>query len=257
VTSFEVGSKNLFAERKFRANASAFMYIYNDQVFQQIVQIGEADPTTGQAPVTSERQNAANSNLYGLDLDLMYALPLGLQAEGHALFLDARYGDHTLVQDGRIDYAVGNYQVDIKGHWLPRASPYTFNYSLSQLIPTTVGSFNWLIQGQTVGKYYLTVFNGHGNLLPRADGPEPAPGVSTRYDQLKIDASRLTDVVPTYTRFDLGGGWTHPDGRLSVNFYVNNAFNIAYATTIISTPDLNLRFFNPPRTAGVRVRVEW
>jgi outer membrane receptor protein involved in Fe transport len=64
-------------------------------------------------------------------------------------------------------------------------------------------------------------------------------------------------VVPTYTRFDLGAGWTHPDGRLSINGYVNNAFNIAYATTIVSTPDLNLRFFNPPRTAGVRVRVEW
>jgi hypothetical protein len=34
-------------------------------------------------------------------------------------------------------------------------------------------------------------------------------------------------------------------------------FNIAYATTIISTPNLNLRFFNPPRTAGVRVRIDW
>ncbi|HVZ34677.1 MAG TPA: TonB-dependent receptor [Polyangiaceae bacterium] len=257
VTAFEIGSKNLLADRRFRANAAAFMYIYDDQVFQQIVQIGPPDPVSGQAPVTSERQNAANSNIYGLDIDLMYALPLGFEVAGHALLLDARYGNHTLVQDSRIDYNVGNYQVDIKGNWLPRASPYTFNYSLSQLVSTSIGSFNWLVQGQTVGRYYLTVFNGHGNLLPEATGHPPAPGVSAAYDQLKVDASRLTDVQPTYTRFDLSAGWTHPDGRLSIGAFVNNLFNIAYTTTIISTPNLNLRFFNDPRTAGVRVRVEW
>jgi hypothetical protein len=33
--------------------------------------------------------------------------------------------------------------------------------------------------------------------------------------------------------------------------------NIAYSTTTITTPNLNLRFFNPPRTAGIRVRVDW
>jgi hypothetical protein len=46
---------------------------------------------------------------------------------------------------------------------------------------------------------------------------------------------------------------THPDGRLSIDGFVNNVGNIAYPTSIISTPGLNLRFFNPPRTAGVRV----
>jgi outer membrane receptor protein involved in Fe transport len=63
----------------------------------------------------------------------------------------------------------------------------------------------------------------------------------------------VTDEVPTYTRFDLGAGWKHPDGRLSIDGFVNNVGNIAYPTSIISTPGLNLRFFNPPRTAGVRV----
>jgi outer membrane receptor protein involved in Fe transport len=42
-----------------------------------------------------------------------------------------------------------------------------------------------------------------------------------------------------------------------VNAFVNNVFNIAYATSIISGPGLNLRFFNPPRTAGMRFRVTW
>jgi len=67
----------------------------------------------------------------------------------------------------------------------------------------------------------------------------------------------LTDVVDVYTRFDLGLGWKHPDGRISIDGYVNNLANIAYSTSIISNPSLNLRFYNPPRTAGVRFRVDW
>ena len=31
--------------------------------------------------------------------------------------IDARYGDRTLVTDGRLDYDVDDYQVDIEGHW--------------------------------------------------------------------------------------------------------------------------------------------
>ena len=258
VTAFELGSKNELFDRRLRLNASAFLYLYRDQVFQQAVVLAEENVDAGiAAEVVSLRQNAANPNIYGLDLDVVYALPLGFEVGLHALFLDARYSERTLVNDGRIDFGIGTYEVDIDGNWLPRASPYTLNYSLSQLIFTTAGSFNWMMQGQTVGKHYMTVFNGDGNYLPEANGNEPAPGMNAAFDDLQIDASRLTDVVPAYTRFDAGLGWTNPDGRVSVNAFVNNVFNIAYATSIISGPGLNLRFFNPPRTAGVRFRVTW
>ncbi|HTV21736.1 MAG TPA: TonB-dependent receptor [Polyangiaceae bacterium] len=256
VTAFELGSKNELFDRRLRLNASAFLYLYRDQVFQQVVQISPANEDAGLAAQNvSLRQNAANPNIYGLDLDLVYALPLGFEVEVHALLLDARYSERTIVNDGRIDFGVGQYEVDINGHWVPRASPYTLNYSLSQLIFSSAGSFNWMVSGQTVGKHYMTVFNGDGKVLPEVNGNVPVNNAA--YDDLLIDASRLTDVVPSYTRVDLGGGWTHPDGRVSVNAFVNNVFNIAYATSIISGPGLNLRFFNPPRTAGVRFRVTW
>ncbi|HTV22271.1 MAG TPA: TonB-dependent receptor, partial [Polyangiaceae bacterium] len=168
----------------------------------------------------------------------------------------------------RIGYDLpdGVYLVDIGGKWLPRASALTINYALSQLIYTPAGSFNWIVDAQTRTKHFMTVFNGEGNYLPSEGAP---PTGSTSYQQLieegepgtscypRCGAARLNDVVPAYTNFNLGAGWTHPEGRLSISAYVNNAFNIAYATSIISTPNLNLRFFNPPRTAGVRVRVEW
>ena len=247
--------------------------MYQDQVFQQIIQISEDtndDPNMSNAQNTSARQNSdATSNIYGLDLDITYALPAGLQVDLHALIMDARFKDNTIVQDGRIGYGLpngGEYLVDIGGKWLPRASPVTLNYALSQMIFTEAGSFNWIVDGQTRTKHYMTVFNGEGDYLPPVS---PPPDGADEYEDLidpgdprascypRCGSARLNDVVPAYTAFNLGAGWTHPDGRISINGYVNNAFNIAYATSIISTPNLNLRFYNPPRTAGIRVRVDW
>jgi iron complex outermembrane receptor protein len=266
VLAFELGSKNQLLGRRLRLNGSAFAYAYKDMVFQTIAAVGDVGtpgmPATENdnqaAPNTAVRQNAKNSTpIYGFDLDAIYALPAGLEAEAHLLLMDAKFKDGTIARDTRIsDVPAENYDVDLGGHWLPRVSPYTFNYTLSQLIFTTAGTFNWVIQGQTRGKQYMSVYNGEGKLLPPANGEMPN---SVTYQRLQLPgfAQRLTDVVPTYTRFDVGVGWKHPDGRISINGFVNNVTNIAYSTSIISTTGLNLRFFNPPRTAGVRFRVDW
>jgi iron complex outermembrane recepter protein len=261
VLSFELGSKNVFFERDLRLNASAFVYRYNDLVFQTIAGVPgggmnvAGDPTAGGN--SAVRQNAPDSTpIYGLDVDATYRLPAGLEAEVHVLLMQAKFTDGTIATDTRIsDTAAENYQVDLGGNWLPRVSPYTVNFTLSQLIFSSAGTFNWVIQGQTRAEHFMTVYNGNGELL------EPAPGemapASAAYRTLVRNPQRLTDVVPTYTRFDLGAGWKHPDGRISINGFVNNVGNIAYSTSIISTPGLNLRFYNPPRTAGVRFRVDW
>jgi iron complex outermembrane receptor protein len=262
VLAFELGSKNVMLDRDLRLNASAFVYRYVDLVFQTIAGIEgggeEATAMAGDGGNTAQRQNAPTATpIYGLDLDVIYRLPAGLEAEVHLLLMQAKFEDGTIARDTRIsDTASENYQVDLGGNWLPRVSPYTVNFSLSQLIFTDAGSFNWVAQGQTRGQHYMTVFNGEGDFMEPAPGETPNT-TSTAYQALLRNPQRLTDVVPTYTRFDLGAGWKHPDGRISINGFVNNVTNIAYSTSIISTPGLNLRFFNPPRTAGVRFRVDW
>jgi iron complex outermembrane receptor protein len=260
VISFEVGSKNMLADRHIRLNASAFWYKYKDQVFQTIVTVTPDNPNEpgDQSSSIAVRQNAATSNVLGLDVDFSYSLPLGLEANIHALLMDARFGDNTIVNDSRIGFDVPQYRVDIGGNQLPRAAPLTLNYSLSQFLPTSVGIFHWLASAQTVSTHYMSVYNGDGKLLPQSDPNAPAPDTQSFRDLNRPNgAARLTDEIPTYTRFDIGGGWKHPDGRLAIEGFVNNVGNIAYATSIISTPGLNLRFYNPPRTAGVRVRVDW
>jgi iron complex outermembrane receptor protein len=261
MTAFEIGSKNTFLDRKLKLNGAAFAYLYSDLVFQTIVSVGEdPDPTDQESPPASAvRQNAdSTTTVLGLDLDVAYALPAGLEIEAHALIEQSKFGDGTVVNDSRIGFG-DNSLVDLGGNYLPRAPVFTLNYALSQLIFTDVGSFNWIIQGQTVGKHYLSVFNGDGTgVLPLVPStPERPNEPSMNYIALQANPARLTDVVDAYTRFDVGAGWTHPDGRLSINGYVNNLTDVVYATSINSNPGSNLRFFNNPRTAGIRVKVIW
>jgi iron complex outermembrane recepter protein len=262
MTAFELGSKNTFLERKLRLNGSAFAYLYQDLVFQTIVSVGEDpdpnDPNVG-PPASAVRQNApATTTALGLDLDVAYALPAGLEVEVHALLMDSKFGDGTVVNDSRIGFG-DNSLVDLGGNYLPRAPVFTLNYALSQLIFSDVGSFNWIIQAQTVGKQYLSVFNGDGTrLLPLVPSTPERPNPQTaNYTALLANPARLTDVVDTYTRIDVGVGWTHPDGRLAINGYVNNLTDISYATSINANPGNNQRFFNNPRTLGVRVKIDW
>jgi iron complex outermembrane recepter protein len=255
VVAFELGSKNEFLDRHLRLNASAFYYRYHDQVFQTIISVTPPDPVTMMGGSnTAVRDNAASSNIYGLDLDLVAALPAGFELGLHALLMSAKYGEGVTVHDARLGFDIGQYPVDIGGHWLPRVSPLTMSYSLSQVIFTDAGVFDWIVSGYTNTKHYMTVFNGEGNLLPAVDGRIPD---TDSYRAVEANPARLTDVINGYTRFDLGANWKHPDSRISLGGFVNNVFNTTYATSIISTPGLNLRFFNPPRTAGVRFRVDW
>jgi iron complex outermembrane recepter protein len=256
----ELGSKNLLLDRRLRVNAAAFFYRYTDQVFQTIVAVTPPDEEGMGGSNTAVRQNAANSNVLGLDFDATYGLPYGFEAQLHALIMNARFAKNTVVNDSRIGFDVPEYPVDIAGNWLPRVSPLTLNYSLSQFYYTEVGSFDWVVSGQTRTSQYQTVFNGEGNLLRAIDGrvPTDANGnVLASYAALQANPARLTDIIPSYTRFDLGAGWRHPDGRFSIHGFVNNVTNATFPTSIIATPGLNLRFFNTPRTAGIRARVDW
>jgi iron complex outermembrane receptor protein len=258
VYSLELGSKNLILDRKLKLNAAAFYFGYDGMQFQTIVAVApDDDPNDNNVPPTSAvRQNAKKrTDVFGLDLDTAYQLPAGLEAQLHVLLLDARFSDGTIVNDSRLNFGAGNASVDLGGNWLPRTSPYTLNYSLSERIYSTVGAFDWVIQGQTRATQYMTVYNGDGTRLVK-----PAPGfdaTNANYAQAQASVQRFTDVVPTYTVINLGAGWKHPDGRLSISGFINNAFNISYATVIVSTAATNLRYYNAPRVIGARVRVEW
>jgi outer membrane receptor protein involved in Fe transport len=184
--------------------------------------------------------------------------------------MDARFSDGTYVNDTRLDPGVRKAYVDLGGNWLPRTQAVSLNYALSQVIFTESGSFDWVLQGQTRGTHYETVYNGNGKRLVEkaptctvdqlGDATQcwdPAEDVDANYMATAANPTRLNDVVPTYTTVNVGIGWKHPDGRLSIRGYVNNALDVTYATFIGSTGGNNIRFYNDQRTGGVTVRVDW
>jgi iron complex outermembrane receptor protein len=238
----EIGSKNELWDKRMTANFAAFWYMYNDQQFQSIQATGPAftgDDGTVNQPLSAVRFNAASSRIIGLEADVAARLPARLKAGLAAQVLYARFTEGT-VADTRLSWDPAEMtEVDLgaKGYTVPRAPTLTLNYSLGQAIPTSIGYFDWILSAQTKTKYYMTVFNG--------DGKDTEGNVNPN----------LSDSVPSYTRFDAGVGYTHINGKLRVDAFVNNLTDVVYMTTIINAPNLNLRFFNPPRQFGTRVTV--
>lgn len=231
----EIGSKNEFLDRKLVANFAGFWYEYRDQQFQVVQALGPPPSPTQPPPSSALRVNAAESRVLGLEAELTARLPAGFTGSLSAMLLNARFTNGT-VNDSRVDWdPIRQPSVDLKDNFLPRAPVLTVNYSLSQLITTDVGYFDWTLGAQTRTKHYFTHFNGEG------------------YDTKGALNPNLSDVQPLYTRVDAGVGFTVPDGRVRIDGFVNNLTNVAYLTTMINVPNLNLRFFNPPRQVGARL----
>ena len=232
----ELGSKNELFARRLITNVSAFWYSYKDQQAQTIQEIQDTG-VDGAVAATSVRFNAASSRVLGLEADATARLPLGFALSLAMMLLDARFVDGR-VADTRLGYGASDQPiVELEGNRLPRAPIASLNYSVGQTIESSVGYWDWLLAGQTRSKQYMTVFNGEGRDAEGNVNPN------------------LSDDVPTYTRIDASVGYMRPDGQTRIDAFVTNLTDVAYMSSIINTPGLNLRFFNPPRQFGVRLTV--
>ena len=237
--AFELGSKNEFLNKKLRVNAAVFDYEYQDQVFQNVVTLTDSTDPNAVGFAAAVRDNVASSRILGLEVEGTYRLPLGFVASVSALVLDAKFGDSE-VRESRISWDTkAEDMVSLDGKWLPKSSRLTVNYSLGQTFQTKLGWFDWLVSAQTRTKYYLTIFNGEGK------------------DTHGVADPNLTDVNPAYTRIDANVGYTHPGDKVRIDAFVTNLSDLTFMTSLINTPGLNLRFFNPPRQFGLRAQVTW
>jgi iron complex outermembrane receptor protein len=228
----EVGSKNSFFDGKLIANAAAFWYHYTNQQFTSIVELTDTGNSDAVA-ASSLRYNAARSRVLGAEGELNARFPAGFRARVAATVLDARVTSGK-VADTRVGYGAGDQPVvDLAGNHLPRAPLLSINYALGQSMKTEIGNFDWTVAAQTRTAQYMTAFNGEG------------------VDSMGKINPNLSDIVPAYTRLDINVGYTRPDGGLRLELFCNNVTDIVYMTTLINTPGLNIRFFNPPRQFGV------
>jgi len=256
VILYELGSKNEFyiGDIKARLNGSAFYNDYKDQAFSALVSVEtiaefeleqgtvvDIPEDTSLALVVGYTYNAADSEIYGVNVEGGLSLPSNINWDFNVLWLEAKINDSILIPDSRFQADVEEVPFrDISGKRLPRTPRWQINTSLSQNIDVPSGAFDWVVSAGYRSDTFQTIFN------------------SEDYEQPDNPRLRLNDVVEGYFTFDLGAGYTHgDDGKLRFEVYANNITNKQKEAAIIITQFDNTRFFTRPRTYGARMRVKF
>jgi iron complex outermembrane receptor protein len=269
-TMYEIGSKNTFdiGGNPLVLNASAYYVDYTDQVFSALVGIElldndpandagcqDTNPNTPCSTITLN-QNIGESTNIGVQLDAAYRFGRGFSVSGTLLWQDTEYKDGSVVTDGRRNSPAGStLQVDLGGNELPRTPPLTFNVRLGQDIDLPTGTLDWVASATYKSSHFLTAFNaGPGEDGAREVTAVDANGVATAYG---AELLRLFDEVDAYAHLDLGVGYTHGNGNVRIEGFVNNLTDEAHQTQSVIDGTTQEFTFNPPRTYGVRVRVNF
>ncbi len=255
---YEVGTKNEFylGSVRTRLNASAFYNDYSDQVFTSLLSVSQiidfqnalgntipVPPNTNTALVISFNFNAADSEIYGINLEGGFELPHNINLNFNALWLEANILDAEPIQDFRFQSDVAPTEAvfqPIDGRRLPRTPRWQLNSSLSQSFTLPSGSLDYIVSVGYRSSSYQTIFN------------------SIDFQNPTMPRLRLNDRVGGYFTVDLGFGYSHgADGKLRFEAYVNNLTNAVHEAAIIITQFDNTRFFTRPRTYGGRVRLRF
>ena len=253
LVAYEIGSKNSFFIGNYRSvvNLSAFYYDYSDQVFTTLAAVDGSSVMGSQAGLVSLRQNIGDSELYGFDIDYTQDLPLNLVFKANVQYLQTQFlNESNDLTDSRFNFAASpdeTVQFDPVGNRLPKASDWSGSVSLSQLIETGIGKFDWVASLGFRSNYFTTFFNGDGN------APDASLIGSAAVDAVNNNLGSATDIVDGYVRLDVGVGFEPSDG-FRIEGFVKNLTDQTYSQTSLVSPGLNLRFLNAPRQWGARVR---
>ena len=254
---YEIGSKNQFdlGEVGVTLNLSAFYYDYKDLQLSTLLSTAQALDFTGIDLTTIDPNilnnlggqvvgftfNASDAEIYGAQWESKLQFPGDLNWDLTFLWLpEANVVNSVEIQDSRFqaDVDPGNsVNRSIEGNRLIRTPKYQLNTALTKAWPTSFGQFDGVVSIGYRSSQNMTIFNG----IDYANPNNPA--------------GRLDDVVGGYVTVDAGFGYSHgEDGKWRVEAFVNNLTDIERPQAIIITQFDNTRFFNAPRTYGVRLR---
>lgn len=255
LTLFEAGSKNEFDIGEVRAtvNGSAFYYDYNDLQLTTLTSTAQVLAFEGIEPedvpeglggnVVAFTFNAADAQIYGAQLESTFNFPGDVRLSSTILYLQTEILDSIEIQDNRFQADVAPEEAvnrPIEGNELPRTPNLQINGSLSKVWQTSGGQFDAIVSAGYRSSSFQTIFNGEDFLNP--DNPR----------------LRLNDRVGGYVLVDVGAGYSFGnDDKLRVEGYVNNLFGEQREQAIIITQFDNTRFFNRPRTYGIRARTRF
>lgn len=264
VILYEIGSKNEFdiAGRRAYLNASLFYNDYTDQVFTGLLSVETAIDTAinvlGQgvfpiAPnvasnlIVSFSFNAADSEIYGAQIEGGVQLPFNINFDFTALWLEAQIQDAEDIPDFRFQPDVDPVNAvfrPITGNRLPRTPRWQLNGKISQVFELPKGQVDYVVSLGYRSSQFHTIFNSLSF---------DANDVGT-----PVSSGRLLDRIDGYFTVDFGAGWSiDDDQKYRFEVFANNLTNRQEEAAIIITQFDNTRFFTRPRTFGARVRARF
>jgi iron complex outermembrane receptor protein len=225
VTQYEFGVKS-DPLPWLRTNVAIYYSKYDDQ------QVSARDPVTN-APLT---QNAAKSNLYGYELELIFHPATGLNLNVGVAGTRARFDEFPAasINVPRPASACGSPTItmcgnttaakDLSGYVLPKVPGYTINVGLIYHKEAGPGVIDFAANFYRQGRSYWYPDN------------------------------RLSQAP--YNLVNGSVGYTLKDG-LSFTLWANNLFNQRYVATETSSTNGDFIYFARPRTLGGRVGFKW
>lgn len=254
VTYYEIGSKQEFDYRDIGVtlNASAFYYDYEDMVVSSVMTVGSVlstlnlstDGVSNLGNMVTFSFNAADASIMGLHLDGGLDFANGYNLDGSLVLLDSEMDPGRTIADGRYNVNSSNennLQRDVDGHELPRTPDIQLKLNLSKSHSLEQGVFDWILSAGYKGEYYSTIFNS--KLYGATDS---------------FTRERLNGTMGDFWTLDVGFGF-EPAAlpNVKVEGFISNLTDEHEGSVALITQDSHTRFFNSPRTAGLRVRAKF
>jgi iron complex outermembrane receptor protein len=242
VDAYEIGGK--MRRGNFRVEAAAFYYDYRDLQISKTV----LNPITlgFQAAIS----NAANSRVYGGELNVAASVTNELTVSAGIAYLHARYLDFRTATgtDTRIDTQTEQNSLPTNpqnwtGTPLVRSPSVSGNFKVDYQTPLADGTLN--LSGHLYGTTSYTPKDGSIIRYVNAAGATVQDTGQRRY------------VQPGYVTLSFNAKWTDPKDHYWIGGYLRNVTDTRYRITYTSTSAGDYATFSEPRTYGVQVGVKF
>ena len=217
IDQYEIGVRADWLQGRLRTNASLFLYDYTE------LQVSKVNGLV----ITVE--NAADSNLYGAELEIIALPTANLRLEASLGLLDTEFKDYSSQDPARPAALFGVF--DLTGNELTQAPDYTLNLAAEYLLPMASGDVTLRLDARFVSDVWLSVYN--------------------------LDHMQQT----SYEWFDAQMQYRSRNGRWGFGAFVNNIGNedvinaALIASALVGSP-IN-GSFAPPRTYGFSVNLQF
>jgi iron complex outermembrane recepter protein len=242
LTSYEVGFKTELLENALTLNVAAFMMDFEDMQVSAVERL----PSGQQQLVTS---NAASASIDGLEAEFSWRLTKNDVLSGFASYLQAEFEDFLTIDTTFFDAGNLGNTVNLSGRPLRHAPDFSFT-----------------------GMYeHQFVMPGGGTLAPRISLHYETESTITAFNDIYPNLYQGAGAQDAYTQTDVSLRYDAPQGNWTVEAFVQNLEDEEVKTDIYNVGASNngsptsgptslgtwMGFYNPPRTYGLRLHVNF